>query len=106
MQCKRGGLVFSKGRERWSSRNLPRNWMIPNSEGYKDRDKALGEFGRKYSSDLVAMEEQDHTIEDVVTAAKIGPPESWAKAIRNGMNVQDRLQILEHRVGEIKWEEG
>ena len=51
------------------------------------------------------MEEQDHTIEDVVTAAEIGPPESWAKAIRNGMNVQDRLQILEHRVGEIKWEE-
>ena len=27
------------------------------SVGYEDRDKVLGEFGRKYSSDLVAMEE-------------------------------------------------
>ena len=76
------------------------------SVGYEDRDKALGEFGRKYSSDLVAMEEQDHTIEDVVKAARIGPEPSRMKAIRNGMNVQDRLQILEHRVvGEIKREE-
>ena len=69
---------------------------------HEDRDKALGEFGRKYSSDLVAMEEQDHTIEDVVKAARISPEPSMAKAIRNGMNVQDRLQILEHRfVGEM-----
>ena len=36
------------------------------SVSYEDRDKVLGEFSRKYSSDLVAMEEQDHTIEDVV----------------------------------------
>ena len=75
------------------------------SVGYADRDKALGEFGRKYSSDLVAMEEQDHTIEDVAKAAKLGTEWSWAKAIRNGMNVQDRLKILEHRVGEMKRED-
>ena len=75
------------------------------SVGYEDRDKVLGEFGRKYSSDLVAMEEQDHTIEDVVNASQIESPEYWAKAISNGMNVQDRLQILEHRVGEMQREE-
>ena len=76
------------------------------SVGYEDRDKVLGEFGRKYSSDLVAMEEQDHTIEDVVKAAQIAPESYWAKTIRNGMNVQDRLQILEHRVGEaILWKQ-
>ena len=77
------------------------------SMGYhEDRDKALGEFGRKYSSDLVAMEQQDHTIEDVAKVAKLGTEWYWAKAIRNGMNVQDRLQILEHRVaGEMEQEE-
>ena len=78
------------------------------SMGYhEDRDKALGEFGRKYSSDLVAMEEQDHTIEDVVKAAGIDPEPSRMKAIINGMNIQDRLQILEHHrvAGEMKREE-
>ena len=43
---------------------------------------------------------QDHTVEDVVKAAQIAPESYWAKTIRNGMNVQDRLQILEHRVGD------
>ena len=70
------------------------------SGGYEDRDKVLGEFGQKYSSDLVALEEQDHTIEDVVKAAQISSESHWAKVIRNGLDVLDRLQILEHRVGE------
>ncbi len=76
------------------------------SLGYGDRDKALGDFGRKYSGDLVAMEEQNHTIEDILEAAHIGSPVYWAKAIRQGMDVQDRLRILEHRVGEMNRESG
>ena len=71
--------------------------------GYSDRDKALGEFGREHSAELVAVEEQQgRTIEDLVDAANIGTPGYWAKAIREGMEVKDRLRILEHHLRELR----
>ena len=72
------------------------------SHGYSDRDKGLGEFGREHSAELVAIEEQGRTIEELVEAANIGTPGYWAKAIREGMEVKDRLRIIEHHLRELR----
>ena len=55
------------------------------SVGYGDRDKALGDFGAKHFDDLVALGKQGRTIEELIEAARIGPPGYWAKAIKKGM---------------------
>ena len=54
-------------------------------DGYLDRHKALEAFGCEHSAELVAIEEQGRTIEELVDAANIGPPGYWEKAIRKGM---------------------
>ncbi len=69
--------------------------------GYLDRDKALGEFGKIHSTDLIALEKQDRTIESLVDAARISPAGYWAKQIRHRMELSDRLRVLEHRVSEL-----
>ena len=66
------------------------------------REEALGEFGKRHSADLVALEELDCTIESLVEAAQISPAGYWAKAIREGMKLSDRLRVLEHRVSEME----
>lgn len=70
--------------------------------GYTDRDKALEAFGREHSAELVAVEEEGRTIEELVDAANISPPGYWAKAIREGMEVKDRLRIIEHHMRELR----
>ena len=55
------------------------------SVGYGDRDKALGEFGAKHLDDLIALEKQGRTIEELVDAGKISPPAYFAKLIKRGM---------------------